>query len=104
MTGRFGPNSGDSVLKISTNYRYQTAHLGAVVAYVLNVELIWELQAKARNRLTALGYGNINSRLGDGWWGEAPFRPQRDIAAHIDSEISELAEERRLPLAVAPLL
>jgi len=40
------------------------------------VELIPELQTEARDRLKALGYGNIRFRLGDCWRGrpkEAPF-------------------------------
>ena len=40
------------------------------------VELIPELQTEARDRLKALGYGNISFRLGDCWRDrpkEAPF-------------------------------
>ena len=76
MTDLLNLRSVDRVLEVGTGCGYKTAFLADLAAHVLMVELIPELQTDARDRLKALGYGNISFRLGDGWRGwpkEAPF-------------------------------
>ncbi|MAW56171.1 MAG: hypothetical protein CMM69_12270 [Rhodospirillaceae bacterium] len=76
MTDLLNLRSVDRVLEVGTGCDYQTAVLAELAAQVFMVELIPELQREARDRLKALGYGNISFRLGDGWRGwpkETPF-------------------------------
>ena len=76
MTDLLNLRPTDRVLEIGTGCGYQTAVLAELAAHVFTIEHIPELQMEARDRLEALGYDNISSRLGDGWrgWpGKAPF-------------------------------
>lgn len=55
-----------SVLEIGTGSGYQTAMLAQFFLHVSTVERIEPLQTKARVRLSALGYRNIEFRHADG--------------------------------------
>lgn len=64
------------VLEIGTGLGYQSAILAELAARVFTVEIIEELAAEAKRRLTRLGYGNIEYKVGDGsagWVQHAPF-------------------------------
>ncbi len=61
--------SNRSVLEIGTGSGYQTALLAQFFSHVSTVERIEPLQEKARTRLTALGYRNIEYRHADGHGG-----------------------------------
>jgi protein-L-isoaspartate(D-aspartate) O-methyltransferase len=64
------------VLEIGTGSGYQAAVLSRVVAKVYSVEIIPELAQQASERLTRLGYGNVECRRSDGydgWPEQAPF-------------------------------
>jgi protein-L-isoaspartate(D-aspartate) O-methyltransferase len=64
------------VLEIGTGSGYQAAVLSLLAARVYSVEVIAPLADAARERLKALGYGNVEVRTGDGragWPEEAPF-------------------------------
>lgn len=66
----------DRILEIGTGSGYQAAVLSCLVEQVYSVEIIENLATTARNRLTKLGYHNINLRTGDGYFGwpeQAPF-------------------------------
>jgi protein-L-isoaspartate(D-aspartate) O-methyltransferase len=66
----------DVVLEIGTGSGYQAAVLAEVVSRVYSVELLPELGNEARKRLEALGYRNIEVRIGDGYQGwveKGPF-------------------------------
>jgi protein-L-isoaspartate(D-aspartate) O-methyltransferase len=70
------PRPGDSVLEIGTGSGYQAAILAEVVAQVYSVELLDDLGREAAARLKAMGYGNVEVRIGDGYAGwpeKAPF-------------------------------
>lgn len=64
------------VLEIGTGSGYQAAVLSPLVAQVYSIEIIEPLGTAARQRLDALGYKNIEVRVGDGYFGwpeKGPF-------------------------------
>lgn len=76
MTEQLGLGKSDRVLEIGTGSGYQTAILASIASAVYTVEIISELSERASRVLSALGYGNIHYRTGDGsrgWPEEAPF-------------------------------
>ena len=76
MTQMLAPKPTHRVLEIGTGSGYQAAVLAELVAEVYTVEIVPELAASARERLTVLGYDNVRVRAGDGWQGwpeHAPF-------------------------------
>jgi len=67
---------GESVLEIGTGSAYQTAVLAELARTVYTIEIIPELATRAEALLRTLGYGNVHTRLGDGyagWPDRAPF-------------------------------
>ena len=69
-------DSNSTVLDVGTGSGYQAAVLAECAARVFSIERIPSLGEEARKRLEALGYGNIEIRIGDGYKGwpeEAPF-------------------------------
>lgn len=75
-TEALGVGPTERVLEVGTGSGYQTAVLAELAQAVYTVERIPELSASAQERLTALGYGNVHFRVGDGthgWPEEAPF-------------------------------
>jgi protein-L-isoaspartate(D-aspartate) O-methyltransferase len=76
MTDLLEPEPGDVVLEVGTGSGYQAAVLSGLVATVYSIEIIEPLAEQAADRLRGLGYNNVVTRLGDGYygWGEhAPF-------------------------------
>jgi len=76
MTDMLGIGAGDRVLEIGTGCGYQTAILAELAARVYTIEVVAPLGEAARERLDALGYANIEFRIGDGGFGwpeAAPF-------------------------------
>ena len=76
MTDLIDPQPGDRVLEIGTGSGYQAAVLAEIVDTVFTIEIIEPLHATAAERLEQLGYGNVVTRLGDGYFGwpeAAPF-------------------------------
>ena len=64
------------VLEIGTGSGYQTAILAELAAEVYSIEIIPDLARQAAARLNSLGYGNVHTRMGDGYHGwpeQAPF-------------------------------
>ncbi|MCU7819972.1 MAG: protein-L-isoaspartate(D-aspartate) O-methyltransferase, partial [gamma proteobacterium symbiont of Lucinoma myriamae] len=64
------------VLEIGTGSGYQTAILAELVELVYSIELIQALGKKAEQRLTQMGYQNIECRIGngyEGWPEHAPY-------------------------------
>jgi protein-L-isoaspartate(D-aspartate) O-methyltransferase len=64
------------VLDVGTGSGYQAAVLAEIVRQVYSIDIIEPLVQTARARLAELGYGNIETRLGDGYQGwpdKAPF-------------------------------
>lgn len=69
-------NKETVVLEVGTATGYQASILAYCVKQVYTIEIIPELGEEARARLKRLGYGNIEVRIGDGYYGweeHAPF-------------------------------
>ncbi len=76
MTDLLAPKKEHRALEIGTGSGYQAAILSPLVAEVYTIEIIGPLGTAARERLAALGYKNIDVRIGDGYFGwpeKAPF-------------------------------
>jgi protein-L-isoaspartate(D-aspartate) O-methyltransferase len=76
MTEMVEPESGDRVLEIGTGSGYQAAILAELVDTVYSIEIVPPLGIEAQERLERLGYENIETRVGDGYYGwpeAAPF-------------------------------
>ncbi len=76
MTELLEPEAGDVVLEVGTGSGYQAAVLAELVDHVYTIEIIEALAKRAGNDLAALGYANVTTRLGDGYYGwedKAPF-------------------------------
>ena len=76
MTELVRPHPDDVVLEVGTGSGYQAAVLAELVDRVYSIEIIRALASQAKHRLADLGYDNITTRLGDGYFGweeHAPF-------------------------------
>jgi protein-L-isoaspartate(D-aspartate) O-methyltransferase len=75
-TDLISPKATDVVLEVGTGSGYQAAVLAETVKHVYSVELIGSLGTQAAERLAAMGYRNVEVRIGDGYAGwpeKAPF-------------------------------
>ena len=75
-TDLIDPQPHHVVLEIGTGSGYQAAVLGALVKHVYSIEIVDSLGRSAAERLKALGYANVDVRIGDGYEGwpqHAPF-------------------------------
>lgn len=76
MTEILGLKSDHRVLEIGTGSGYQAAVLGELAGQVYTVEIKQKLYDQANKILKILGYDNIHTRHGDGYFGwpdAAPF-------------------------------
>ena len=76
MTDLLDPQPDDVVLEVGTGSGYQAAVLSGLVARVYTIEIIEALADQAHERLQRLGYDNVVTTLGDGYFGwkeHAPF-------------------------------
>ncbi|NCA88639.1 MAG: protein-L-isoaspartate(D-aspartate) O-methyltransferase [Gammaproteobacteria bacterium] len=69
MTDLIDPRTDQTVLEIGTGSGYQAAVLAELVAQVYSIEIIAPLATEAANRIRELGYANIQTRTGDGYYG-----------------------------------
>jgi protein-L-isoaspartate(D-aspartate) O-methyltransferase len=58
-----------AVLEIGTGSGYQAAILAELAQTVCTIEIIEPLARQAEERLKALGYGKVRTRVGDGYYG-----------------------------------
>jgi len=66
----------DRVLEVGTGSGYQAAILAELAAQVYTIDRVAVLLSRAEQTLTAMGYTNITTRVGDGtlgWPEEMPF-------------------------------
>jgi protein-L-isoaspartate(D-aspartate) O-methyltransferase len=76
MTEALKLKSSDRVLEIGTGSGYQAAVLAGMVRAVYSIEIRKTLADRAAARLKELGYGNVNVKYADGYFGwpdHAPF-------------------------------
>ncbi len=76
MTSLLDLQKGDKVLEVGTGSGYHTAVLARLAREVYSVEIVGLVASQASQRLRALGYHNIQIRVGDGYqgWSEkGPF-------------------------------
>jgi protein-L-isoaspartate(D-aspartate) O-methyltransferase len=98
------------VLEIGAGSGYQSAVLSKLVREVFSIERLAPLVAKARQRFTELGIGNVRLRLGDGmrgWPDEGPFDAMLAAAAPAEvpaALLAQLAEGGTLVLPVGASL
>jgi len=96
----------DRVLEIGTGSGYQAAVLAELVDQVYSIEIVEELGRDAAERLSRLGYDNVQVRIGDGykgWPDEAPFDAVIVTAAPEtvpQALVDQLAEGGRMVLPV----
>jgi protein-L-isoaspartate(D-aspartate) O-methyltransferase len=67
---------GDKVFETGTDSGYQAALLAEMGAEVVSVEIVEEMANEARVNLIDAGYGQVRTRIGDGFFGwseEAPY-------------------------------
>jgi len=76
MTDLMQVEEGDRVLEIGTGSGYQAAVLAEVAGSVYSIEIIEPLGKQAGKLLESLGYRNVETKVGDGYYGwpeAAPF-------------------------------
>ncbi|HKX52673.1 MAG TPA: protein-L-isoaspartate(D-aspartate) O-methyltransferase [Nitrosospira sp.] len=76
MTDLLKLKKDDKVLEIGTGSGYQAAVLAEIARSVYTIEIIEPLGKEAARQLTSLGYDNVETRIGDGYYGwpeAAPF-------------------------------
>ena len=76
MTDMAAPKPDSRVLEVGTGCGYQAAVLAELAERVYTIEVVPELARAAAARLEALGYDNVDVRVGDGalgWPEHAPY-------------------------------
>lgn len=76
MTELLEPEADFKVLEIGTGSGYQAAVLAELTHQVFSIEIIEELGEQAAQRLQRLGIKNVQTRVGDGYYGwpeQAPY-------------------------------
>ena len=69
MTDLMNVRAGDTVLEIGTGSGYQAAVLAEIVSSVYSIEIVEPLGREAAQRLKSLGYRNVKTKVGDGYYG-----------------------------------
>jgi protein-L-isoaspartate(D-aspartate) O-methyltransferase len=109
MTELLALNPGEKVLEIGTGSGYQAAvlaHLHDVEVY--SIEIVPELAQRAEETLSALGYTEVRTRQGDGYYGwaeAAPFDAILVTAApdHLPQPlVQQLTADGRLVIPIGP--
>lgn len=76
MTDLLDLEDGDKVLEIGTGSGYQAAVLSPLADQVYSIEIVPELGRTAAEALEQAGYANVETTVGDGYYGwpdQAPF-------------------------------
>ncbi len=98
MTQLLKIKPGDRVLEIGTGSGYQAAVLSEITDEVYTVEIRKGLYEKAKKRLRELGYTNVRTKLGDGYYGWKEYAPFDGIivtaaANHVPPPLIEQLKE-----------
>ncbi|MFQ6133791.1 MAG: protein-L-isoaspartate(D-aspartate) O-methyltransferase [Armatimonadota bacterium] len=94
MTELLEPDKHDVCLEIGTGSGYQAAVLAEIVKEVYTIEIIEGLAKPAKQRLQRLGYRNITTKIGDGYYGWKEHGPYDGIvvtaaANHVPPPLKE---------------
>jgi len=106
MTDLVQPGPDDVILEVGTGSGYQAAVLAKLVKQVYSMEIIEPLAEQAGKRLGRLGYGNVETKLGDGYFGWEEHAPYDAIivtaaASHVPPPlIQQLKPGGRLVIPV----
>ena len=79
MTDLLDPKPTDTVLEVGTGSGYQAAVLAELVTKVYSIEIVEPLAKRAIRVLGQLGYGNVETRVGDGFFGWPEVKGGFDI-------------------------
>ena len=108
MTEKLEVGPDNRVLEIGTGSGYQAAVLSRLAREVVSIERYRTLADAAREKLKALGYGNVTIRVGDGMAGAPDLAPFDRIMVTAAAEdvpqalLAQLAEDGKMVLPVGP--
>ena len=108
MTEKLEVSPDHRVLEIGTGSGYQAAVLSRLARVVVSIERYRTLADAAREKLKALGYGNVTIRVGDGMAGAPDLAPFDRIMVTAAAEdipqalLAQLAEDGKMVLPVGP--
>lgn len=94
MTDLLKISPDDSILEIGTGSGYQAAVLAELAKRVYSIEIVEPLARQVKDRLSRQGYGNVTTRLGDGYYGWEEYAPFDSIivtaaASHVPPPLVE---------------
>jgi protein-L-isoaspartate(D-aspartate) O-methyltransferase len=110
MTDLLNVDATSVVLDVGTGSGYQAAVIAELARQVYTIEIIADLAHSAADRLHRLGYTNVTSRVGDGYFGWPDAAPFDGIivtaaAAHIPPPLlQQLRPDGRMVIPVGPPL
>ncbi|OIQ87436.1 protein-L-isoaspartate O-methyltransferase [mine drainage metagenome] len=88
MTDLLALEPGDRVLEVGTGSGYQTAVLAELGTEVYSIEIVEPIARNAAGLLQALGYGRVQTKVGDGYQGWPEHAPYDGVmvtagASHV---------------------
>ncbi len=108
MTELLRLHSQSKVLEIGSGSGYQAAILAKLTQEVYTVEIVEALCHRAKETLKSLGYGNVEVKCGDGYYGWEEHAPYDAIIVtcapdHIPQPlVNQLADGGRMVIPVGP--